>query len=177
MKKILIVLGVLVIVFSAFIAYAYYYNPRIYILCCAPYFGEEYTTEFVDRDFLFRFASDGGFGGSSLTIKINGDGTFERATIPFLDLENTKIEKGRLSRQDMLLLVNRIESSNFFNLPEKLENLDCYDAPATSLTIGLDGKSHTISEYCSFFDNPEGDRYHSLLSLVSQMTTKGGYRK
>lgn len=170
----LIVLGVLVTVFSAFIAYAYYYNPRVYTLCCAPDFGEEYTTEFADRDFLLRFTSNGGFGGSSLTIKINGDGAFERATIPFSDPENTKLEvRGRLSKQDMLLLVSRIESSNFFNLPKELENLNCFDASGTSLTISLDENYHVVSEYCSF-DTLEGERYHSLVSLVSQMTTERG---
>ncbi|MBI4159457.1 hypothetical protein HY500_04360 [Candidatus Woesearchaeota archaeon] len=170
----LIGLGLLVIVFSAFIAYAYYFNPRIYTLCCIS--EEEFTTEFIDREFVFRYTRSGGFEVRGLTIQINGDGTFEKEMGSYNPLGKVLIEKGRLSKEDMLLLVSRIESGNFFNLPKELKRLDCYDASETSLTISLDDRYHVVSEYCSF-DTPEGNEYRSLVSLVSQMTTKGGYRE
>lgn len=173
----LTVIAILAVLFSAFIAYAYYVNPRLDRFCCVPDPGEVFTSEFVDRGFLFRFTRDGGgFGGRSLIIEINGDGTFEKTTNPpFGNIDNSGVEKGRLSEKEISLLVSRIESSNFFNFPREMNNYDCFDAPGTSLTISLDNNSHTVSEYCSF--TSEGDEYHSLVSLASQMTTQGGYRK
>ncbi len=171
LKSGLIGLGVLVIVFSAFIAYAYYFNPRIYTLCCI---GEEFTNEFVDREFLVRFTTDGGFfGGSSSIIEIHGDGTFEKTTVPRLSIQKESIKKGRLNRDQMKILVNRIEDSNFFDFPKEIKNMDCFDAPGTSLTISLDDKYHSVSEYCSFMGDVEyGNGYWNLASLVNEFMGK-----
>jgi|TARA_Y100000310_G_scaffold345315_2_gene463697 hypothetical protein len=119
----------------------------------------------TERNFLLIYSSDGGFFGSSILIDINGDGTFEVREGSERKFPDSVSRKGKLSNENLKIIIEEIEKG-FFQLPEEILNYDeCSDAATTRLTINLEGKAHSVREYCS-----DNEVYENIVRLVKGYT-------
>src|SRR3989344_7947503 len=97
-------------------------------------------------DFHLRYELQGSWAIYSL-VEIYGDGRYivkENGEIG----SNSVSREGKLNKIQVESLINLLESK-FFELPAEIRNDLCMDGAERTITISLNGKTHTSLEYCS----------------------------